>query len=393
MGFVPHCLMPDHFSSDEISDELRAWLRLSLEPELAPAQARQLLAACGLPPQIYQSSVQALARHIPSELAVQLNQAPVEELQAQIDQAVDWLKQPNHHIVTLADPTYPAALLDLHDAPLLLYANGNLGVLQHKGLAIVGARNATQSGQETATDFAATLASKGWCIISGLASGIDQAAHKGALKAGAESAGTIAVMGTGLDLVYPAAHRDLAHQISANGLLLSEFPLGTRAMPHHFPRRNRIVAALAKGVLVVEAAKQSGSLITARLAGELGREVFAIPGSIHSPLARGCHALIRQGAKLVESAQDILDELGNVQTAFSLDTATSQPASQRAHYDALPDELRPILERIDFAPLSPEQLMRRTGLLATELPAFLAELELAGCIEPLPDGRFQRLKP
>ncbi|USP48203.1 DNA-processing protein DprA [Alcaligenes faecalis] len=388
--------MPHYFSSgetsDEISEELRAWLRLSLEPELAPAQSRQLLAACGLPPQIYQSSVQTLSRHIPTELAVQLSQEPLDELKAQIEQAVEWLKQPNHHVVTLADPTYPASLLDLHDAPLLLYANGDLGVLQRKGLAIVGARNATQSGQETATDFAATLASRGWCIISGLASGIDQAAHKGALKAGPPSAGTIAVMGTGLDLVYPAAHRDLAHQISAHGLLLSEFPLGTRAMPHHFPRRNRIVAALAKGVLVVEAAKQSGSLITARLAGELGREVFAIPGSIHSPLARGCHALIRQGAKLVESAQDILDELGNEQGDFNLDAAP-QSGPKPNPYEALPEELRPILERIDFAPLSPEQLMRRTGLLATELPAVLAELELAGCIEPLADGRFQRIKP
>ena len=171
--------MPHYFSSgetsDEISEELRAWLRLSLEPELAPAQARQLLAACGLPPQIYQSSVQTLSRHIPTELAVQLSQEPLDELKAQIEQAVEWLKQPNHHVVTLADPTYPASLLDLHDAPLLLYANGDLGVLQRKGLAIVGAPNATQSGQETATDFAATLASRGWCIISGLASGIDQA--------------------------------------------------------------------------------------------------------------------------------------------------------------------------------------------------------------------------
>ncbi|MEN5253277.1 DNA-processing protein DprA [Alcaligenes aquatilis] len=388
--------MPHYFSSgetsDEISEELRAWLRLSLEPELTPAQARQLLAACGLPPQIYQSSVQTLSRHIPGELAVQLSQEPLTELQAHIDQAVEWLKQAGHHIVTLADPAYPAALLDLHDAPLLLYANGNLDVLEHPGLAIVGARNATQSGQETATDFAATLASKGWCIISGLASGIDQAAHKGALKAGPQSAGTIAVMGTGLDLVYPAAHRDLAHQISDHGLLLSEFPLGTRAMPHHFPRRNRIVAALTKGVLVVEAAKQSGSLITARLAGELGREVFAIPGSIHSPLARGCHALIRQGAKLVESAQDILDELGNVQHTFKLEPGNPSNARPVQH-DNLPEELRPILERIDFAPLTPEQLMRRTGLLATQLPAVLAELELAGCIEPLADGRFQRIKP
>ena len=384
--------MPHHFSSEENLEELCAWLRLSLEPELSPAQARQLLAACGLPPQIFQSSTHSLAKHIPADLVAQLNHAPSEEVQAQIDQTLAWLKQEGRHVLTLADPSYPAALLDLHDAPLLLYAHGDLSALQRKGLAIVGARNATQSGLETAKDFANTLASKGWCIVSGLASGIDQAAHQGALKAGPQSAGTIAVMGTGLDLVYPAAHRDLAHQISAHGLLLSEFPLGTRALPHHFPRRNRIVAALAKGVLVVEAAKQSGSLITARLAGELGREVFAIPGSIHSPLARGCHALIRQGAKLVESAQDILDELGNAQNPLSLD-ASSPSSPSFARYEALPDELRPILERIDFAPLTPEQLLRRTGLLATELPAVLAELELAGCIEPLADGRFQRIKP
>ena len=384
--------MPHHFSSEENLEELCAWLRLSLEPGLAPAQARQLLAACGLPPQIFKSSAHTLSKHIPGDMASQLNHAASEEVQAQIDQTLDWLKQEGRHVLTLADPSYPAALLDLHDAPLLLYAHGDLSALQRKGLAIVGARNATQSGLETAKDFANTLAAKGWCIISGLASGIDQAAHQGALKAGPQSAGTIAVMGTGLDLVYPAAHRDLAHQISAHGLLLSEFPLGTRALPHHFPRRNRIVAALAKGVLVVEAARQSGSLITARLAGELGREVFAIPGSIHSPLARGCHALIRQGAKLVESAQDILDELGNAQNPLSLD-ASSPSSPSFAHYEALPDELRPILERIDFAPLTPEQLLRRTGLLATELPAVLAELELAGCIEPLADGRFQRIKP
>lgn len=379
--------MPHHFTSEE----LRAWLRLSLEPGLAPAQARQLLAALGLPQQIYQSSASALARHIPADLAAQLAQDAPDELQDAVGQAMAWLEHPRHHILTLADPAYPGGLLDLHDPPLLLYANGEPSILRRPGLAVVGARSATQSGQETARDFAGALAAQGWCIVSGLAAGIDQAAHQGALQAGPQGAGTVAVMGTGMDLVYPSAHRDLAHRIAEHGLLLSELPLGTRALPHHFPRRNRLVAALAKGVLVVEAARQSGSLITARLAGELGREVFAIPGSIHSPLSRGCHALIRQGAKLVESAQDILDELGAA--------APDQPdlpvraAQVAAHASSVPEELRPILERIDFAPLSPEQLLRRTGLLATELPAVLAELELAGCIEALPDGRFQRLKP
>ncbi|HRL21240.1 MAG TPA: DNA-processing protein DprA [Alcaligenes sp.] len=381
--------MPHHFTSEE----LRGWLRLSLEPGLTPAPARQLLAALGLPQHIYQSSTATLTRHLPADLAAQMAGEPSDPLQAAIAQATDWLEQTGHHILTLADPAYPAALLDLHDPPLLLYANGDLDCLRRPALAIVGARNATQSGQETTRDFAGTLAAQGWCIVSGLAAGIDQAAHHGALSAGPQGGSTIAIMGTGMDLVYPAAHRALAHQIAGQGLLLSELPLGTRALPHHFPRRNRLVAALSKGVLVVEAARQSGSLITARLAGELGREVFAIPGSIHSPLSRGCHALIRQGAKLVESAQDILDELGGAAPSGLPPCAISPPPAPTNTDNPLPEELRPILERIDFAPLSADQLLRRTGLLATELPAVLAELELAGCIEALPDGRFQRLKP
>ncbi len=381
--------MPHHFTSEE----RQAWLRLSLEPDLGPAQARQLLAALGLPHHIYHSSASTLAHHVPPALAAQMSQDPSDELLAAIAQAQAWLAEPRHHLLTLADPSYPASLLDLHDPPLVLYANGDQALLRTPGLAMVGARSATLSGQETARDFAGALAAQGWCIISGLAAGIDQAAHQGALRAGPQGGGTIAVMGTGMDLVYPAAHRDLAHQIAEHGLLLSELPLGTRALPHHFPRRNRLVAALSKGVLVVEAARQSGSLITARLGGELGREVFAIPGSIHSPLSRGCHALIRQGAKLVESAQDILDELGAARPEPAASPALGSTASLFAYPDNVPDELRPILERIDFAPLSPDQLLRRTGLLATELPAILAELELAGCIEALPDGRYQRLKP
>lgn len=381
--------MPHHFTSEE----RQAWLRLSLEPDLGPAQARQLLAALGLPQRVYQSSAATLALHVPAALAARMSQDPSDELLDQITQAQAWLAEPRHYLLTLADPGYPAGLLDLHDPPLVLYANGNPALLRTPGLAMVGARSATRSGQDTALDFAAALAAQGWCIISGLAAGIDQAAHQGALRAGPQGGGTIAVMGTGMDLVYPAAHRDLAHQIAQHGLLLSELPLGTRALPHHFPRRNRLVAALSKGVLVVEAARQSGSLITARLGGELGREVFAIPGSIHSPLSRGCHALIRQGAKLVESAQDILDELGAARPEPAASPAMGVTGSLFAYPDKVPDELRPILERIDFAPLSPDQLLRRTGLLATELPAILAELELAGCIEALPDGRYQRLKP
>ncbi|MDQ8034508.1 MAG: DNA-processing protein DprA, partial [Bordetella sp.] len=228
----------------------------------------------------------------------------------------------------------------------------------------------------------------GWCVVSGLALGIDAAAHQGALDAGPRGAGTVAVLGTGIDRVYPAANRELAHRIAASGALISEFPLGVGAQAHHFPRRNRLVAGLARGVLVVEAARQSGSLITARLAAESGREVFAIPGSIHSPLARGCHQLIRQGAKLVETAQDITDELGVPVPPAEQDAALQLSDTPRI---ALAPHLAALLDALGYDPVHPDALAERTGLPMHHLQAQLTELELAGLIARGDGGVFQRL--
>ncbi|MHB8744379.1 MAG: DNA-processing protein DprA [Sulfuricaulis sp.] len=221
--------------------------------------------------------------------------------------ALDWLAEPRHHLIVWSDPDYPSLLREIPDPPAMLYVLGDRCLLARPQLAIVGSRNPTPMGRDNARAFAANLAGAGLVITSGLALGVDGAAHRGALEAGGK---TIALAGTGLDRVYPSAHRDLAHDISRHGALVSEFPLATPPRPENFPRRNRLISGLSLGTLVVEAALQSGSLITARLASEQGREVFAIPGSIHSPQSRGCHALIRQGAKLVETAQDVLEELG-----------------------------------------------------------------------------------
>lgn len=360
--------------------ELSAWLRLSLEPGVGPATAYALLSALGMPEQIYASGAAALMRHVSQDLALQLNAALAPEVAEQIALTLEWAAQPGRHILTLADPGYPQSLLTINDPPILLYAHGDPALLQRPALAIVGARNATPGGQETAQAFARHLALQGWCITSGLAQGIDAAAHLGALEAGTTAAGTIAVMGTGIDRVYPARHRELAHRIAADGLLLSELPLGMGALPQHFPKRNRLVAGLARGVLVVEAAKHSGSLITARLASESGREVFAIPGSIHSPLSRGCHALIRQGAKLVETAQDISDELGGgpLPAAATIDTPRSAP--------------HPLLNALGHDPLHLDALQARTGLDTAVLQTQLLELELDGYLARLDGGRYQRLK-
>ncbi|HYG41475.1 MAG TPA: DNA-processing protein DprA [Bordetella sp.] len=363
--------------------ELSAWLRLSLEPGVGPATAYPLLSALGLPEQIYALGAAALARHVPQDLARQLAAPAPADMQAQIDLALQWVSQPGRHVLTLADPAYPQSLLTTADPPILLYVNGDPAYLNRPALAVVGARNATPGGCDNARAFARHLASHGWCVVSGLAQGIDAAAHEGALLAGPAGAGTVAVMGTGIDRVYPARHRELAHQIAAQGALVSELPLGMGALPHHFPRRNRLVAGLARGVLVVEAARQSGSLITARLAGENGREVFAIPGSIHSPLSRGCHALIRQGAKLVETAQDITDELGGGQPAAS----QGAPA-----ISAPPRPDTPLLQALGYDPLHLDALQARTGLDIAVLNVQLLELELAGRIARLDGGRFQRLK-
>lgn len=366
-------------------DELSAWLRLSLEPDLGPSLAYALLSALGEPAQIYARRAAELMRHVPQDLAVQLAAEPPAELAENIAATLRWVDEPGRHILTLADAAYPQQLLTIADPPLLLYVAGDPAQLSKPGLAVVGARSATPGGEENARAFSRHLSAQGWSVVSGLALGIDGAAHEGALAAGPEGAGTTAVMGTGIDRIYPAAHRDLAHRIAAHGALISELPLGTPVRAFNFPRRNRLVAGLARGVLVVEAAKQSGSLITARLAAESGREVFAIPGSIHSPLSRGCHALIRQGAKLVETAQDITDELG-------LPSPDARPAAEKTAQAATAPETR-LLRALGHDPVHLDALQARTGLDTATLQAQLLELELAGHIARLDDGRFQQLGP
>lgn len=394
--------------------ELHGWLRLSLEHGLGATQARNLLAAVGLPHDIFALSTSALAKFVPHDLARQLSGPPSDDIQATITATLKWLEQPPHSVVTLADPHYPQSLLDTYDPPLLFYINGDVGCLARPIIAIVGARNASASGTDNATAFARHLAQKGWCIASGLALGIDAAAHRGALLAGTAGAGTIAVMATGIDMIYPAKNRDLAHQIAGNGALVSEFPLGTHALPYQFPKRNRIVAGLARGVLVVEAARQSGSLITARLASEAGREVFAIPGSIHSPLSRGCHALIRQGAKLVESGQDIDEELNQssflpapARTAVSPRVTVAKTKAQHIrtsdtteatdinnHAENSPVQFSPsqavVLDALGYDPVDTDILCARTKFDLPLLNQCLLELELDDVIARLADGRFQR---
>jgi len=374
------------------AEELYAWLRLAQEPGLSAAQARHLLVTAGLPQHVYALSMPALRKIVPETLAVQLHRAPDIVLAQRIDASLQWLQVPGHRVLTLADPDYPQTLLDLTDPPLLLYVHGNPALLNRPAISIVGARNATADGVDNAHAFAQHLARQGWCVVSGLAHGIDAAAHAGALSAGCAGGGTIAVLGTGVDIVYPASHRDLAHQIAQTGVLVSEFALGSRALPHQFPRRNRLVAAMARGVLVVEAARQSGSLITARHALEVGREVFAIPGSIHSPLSRGCHALIRQGAKLVESARDIQEELGSPDAhPVTLLSPTQKADVPSTNTTPAPDaEAAKVLVALGHGLVDITTLQERTQLPLAALTAQLAALELNDMVVRLVDGRFQR---
>jgi len=363
--------------------ERAAWLRLMLTPGLGPRTARQLLAAFGLPDAIFSATRSALLRVAPEPLAHQLAQPAGEDIAEAVDRTERWLAASGRRaLVTLADAAYPQALLTTADPPPVLFAVGRVELLNRPAVAIVGSRNATQQGVENAEGFAAALARAGVTVVSGLALGIDGAAHRGALAADGD-ASTIAVVGTGADVVYPASHRALTHEIHEHGLLVSELPLGTPAIAHNFPRRNRLIAGLARGVLVVEAALRSGSLITARLAAEAGREVFAIPGSIHSPLARGCHRLIRDGAKLVESAQDVLEELG-------LEGRTPAAPSRAGPPQDRPDD--PLLALIGHDPVDLDTLARRSGRSTGELAAALLELELAQDVERLPGNRYQRLR-
>lgn len=367
------------------ADERAAWLRLALTPDVGPRTARSLLGAFGLPGAIFDASTAALGRYVPQPLANVLAAPPGAAIEHAIAQAERWLTaDAAHAIVTLADNDYPQALLTTSDPPPLIYTIGRRELLNQAALAIVGSRNATQQGAASASAFAQHLARAGLTIVSGLALGIDAAAHRGALQAQDEGApaSTIAVVGTGADLIYPASNKALTLAIRARGLLISEFALGTPGIAHNFPRRNRIIAGLARGVLVVEATLRSGSLITARLAAEYGREVFAVPGSIHSPLAKGCHRLIKEGAKLVEAASDILGEL---------QLAPHAVAPISADAGAAAPELG-LIAAIGHDPVSLDTLVARTGRDAGSLTAELLELELAQQIERLPGNRYQRLR-
>jgi len=377
--------------------ELAGWLRLSLTSGIGDAGARRLLAAFGLPERIFAQQDAALREVVSHAQADALQQTPA-NLQAQIDLTWQWLHAAtddgsgnpagataaSRRIVTLGDPGYPASLLETADPPLMLYLLGNadfdLTQLGHS-IAVVGSRNPTPQGATNARSFARALGDAGLPVVSGLALGVDGAAHQGALDAAGDlpRLATVAVVGTGLDRVYPARHRDLAHRITQQGLIVSELPLGTPPLTQNFPKRNRLIAGLARGTLVVEAALQSGSLITARLTSEQGKEVFAIPGSIHSPQSRGCHALIRQGAKLVESVSDILEELPPLQ---------ARAAGGNGHAGTATED--PLLDALGFDPVSLDALSARTGWSAAALQAKMLELELDGHIARLPGGLFQR---
>jgi len=355
--------------------DLSAWLRLSLTPGVGGEALRRLLTTLGGPGQVLAARRAELGRLVGDAVAASIREY---DATATLAAAGAWLEDAANHIVTLADARYPRQLLQIPDPPPLLYVKGRVELLSRPSLAIVGSRNATAQGMANAEAFARTLSDAGLTVVSGLALGIDAAAHRGGL---AGSAGSVAVLGTGADIVYPARNRALAHELAARGALISEFPLGMKPLAGNFPRRNRLISGLALGCLVVEAAADSGSLITARLAAEQGREVFAIPGSIHSPLAKGSHALIKQGAKLVESARDILEELRM--------GAPSAPAPAPAVVTD-PRALR-LLDALGHEPCDLDTLVARSDLPVAEIGALLTQLELDGLVATLPGGLVQRL--
>lgn len=378
-------------------DELAAWLRLTLTPGVGNETARKLLAAFGLPEAIFGQSATALAQIVGPAQAAALHDEPP-ELAGQLEATWAWLQDApdplvRRQVVALGDAAYPASLLQIEDPPLMLYLLGRLDLAPEpaRSIAMVGSRNPTPQGAINARQFAKNLSEAGLTIVSGLALGVDGAAHEGALDGsgpGALHLATIAVVGTGLDRVYPKSHHPLAHRITQNGLIVSEYPLGTPPLAANFPRRNRLIAGLSCATLVVEAALKSGSLITARLAAEQGKDVFAIPGSIHAAQSRGCHALIRQGAKLVESAQDVLEELP---ATCGLPSITAQLQAGTAAEIAPAQEDAGLLDAMGFDPVSLDALQARTGLDTPRLQAQLMTLEIHGWVARLPGGLFQRM--
>jgi DNA processing protein len=359
------------------------WIALTLIEGLGSMTLCQLLLAFKTPEAILNAPYTTLRDMVSKELAEGIQRAMQH---TDIAKALDWLAQTDNHLITLADLHYPQRLLETEQPPPVLYAKGNLQILKRPCMAIVGSRHATAQGETTAENFAESLCRAGFAVASGLALGIDGAAHRGALKA---DGATIAVVGTGLDIVYPAKHKALAHQIAQHGLLLSEYALGTPSINYNFPRRNRIISGLSEGCLVVEANIDSGSLITAKLAIEQGREVFAVPGSIHSPVAKGCHALIKQGAKLAETTEDILSELRHIRLPDS--SWPVSPNGLMPNWTNLPSEASPVLACMGFDPIFAEQIAARSGLTPGEVSTMLTLLELEGVVSHLANGQFQRL--
>lgn len=428
-------------------EALGAWLALSAVRGLPSAVLRELVGAFGDAPTLLAQPLGTVAEKAGPEAARAVAAAARIEVGEQLERTRAWCETPGHAIVALDDPAYPAALLTMHDPPPILYVRGRLESLHAPGIAIVGSRSATPQGADDARRFARELAAAGFVVVSGLALGIDAAAHRGALEGGGE---TVAVVGTGADVVYPAQHVALAHDIAQRGAIISEWPPGTPAKPAHFPQRNRLIAGMSVGVLVVEAAQRSGSLITARLANEMGRDVFAIPGSIHAPLARGCHGLIKDGAKLTETPEDVLEELKPLHAASRAngssaprqaaepqgaagpssaepravrvaspprkrsrpraDGARTRPAASGARPTASPaalplfdeaDAAQPpkvalsgagdrLLAALGHAPAALEVLAARTEMDSATLQAALLELELRGLLTVLPGGRYVR---
>jgi DNA processing protein len=376
------------------SSSLAAWLRLERTAGIGPRTAAALLDAFGSPDAIFAADVPALAAHVSPAQAHALLQPPSAATCRLLEATLDWLARPGHHVVALGEPGYPDLLARIPDPPLLLYIRGQAHLLDGPCLAIVGSRNASVQGRANAQAFAESLSGAGLCIVSGLALGIDAAAHEGALH---RCGGTVAVVGTGPDIAYPARNRALCERIAQEGCIVSEYPVGTPPLPGNFPKRNRIISGLAAGVLVVEAAVQSGSLITARQAAEQGRDVFAIPGSIHAALAKGCHMLIREGAKLVDTARDVLE-------ALALSPLLAQQAARLPAPDIPLTDIKidnsaaglagapadaALLDALGHDPADPDILLVRLGCSPGELAARLLVLELSGRLERLPGGLIQ----
>lgn len=395
----------DFLSHDgRLGDEAAAWLRLLITPGVGRTTARRLLARAGSAQGIWELP-QGVWRECATEAQTNALAVLPERWEQQLEATARWLAQPApgiaHAMVPLGHAQYPDSLLQTQDPPLLLYVQGPEALMtsaRHwfsypRSLAVVGSRNPSVQGLLNARQMSQALVEHGLCIVSGLAQGIDAAAHEGALQATARASApvTVAVVGTGLDQVYPRRHMALAREVALHGLVVSEYPLGSGPLAAHFPQRNRIISGLSQGTLVVEAALQSGSLITARLASEQGREVFAIPGSIHAPQAKGCHALLRQGAKLVECVDDILEELQGMDVQPGQGANASKAVAKSADKPAEPTTEHPLLAAMGHDPLPLDELVARTGWSAAQLQAQLMELELDGGVERLPGGVYQRL--